>query len=198
MRVGPLREASGFNEGMIAGEEAELCVRLRRAGGRIVRLDREMTLHDANMKTFGQWWKRSLRTGHAYAEGADLQGRTPERHNVRPTRRNWFWGLGLPLVALAAAWPREAGASRSSGSIPSRWFASPSLAVDAARRSASPFSTGSSSRSESFRSRWASSGTGTTSCGADALGSSSTKTTVPRRRALLPDEPFCLLSPSAC
>ena len=48
----------GFNPAVIAGEEPELCVRLRQAGWKIHRLDAEMTLHDAAMTSWRQWWKR--------------------------------------------------------------------------------------------------------------------------------------------
>ena len=44
--------ASGFNATLIAGEEPELCLRLRQKGWEIWRLDAEMTLHDAAMTKF--------------------------------------------------------------------------------------------------------------------------------------------------
>ena len=105
MRVTAFQQAGGFNPDLIAGEEPELCVRLRQKGWKILRVDAEMTLHDAQMTRFGQWWKRMLRSGHAYAEGAWLHGSPPERHWVRETRSIWLWGLILPAIALAAAWP---------------------------------------------------------------------------------------------
>lgn len=104
MRVAALQQVGGYNPTLIAGEEPELCVRLRQNGGKILRLDAEMTLHDAQMTRFQQWWKRSQRAGHAYAEGAWLHGDPPERHWVADVRRIAFWGLGVPLVAIAAAW----------------------------------------------------------------------------------------------
>lgn len=102
MRAEAFAAAGGFRTGMIAGEEPELCVRLRAQGWKIWRLDGEMTLHDAAMTRFGQWWRRSLRAGHAFAEGAALHGSTPERHWRRESRRAWWWGLGLPLGVVAA------------------------------------------------------------------------------------------------
>src|SRR6056297_261279 len=102
MRVEALRGVDGYNGDLIAGEEPELCVRLRAAGWRIERLDAEMTWHDADMTRFGQWWKRTKRAGHAFAEGAALHGAPPERHWVRETRRALLWGVMLPLVVLAA------------------------------------------------------------------------------------------------
>lgn len=107
MRLGAVQAVRGYSEGLIAGEEPELCLRLRRAGWEIWRLDSEMTWHDAAMTRFGQWWKRARRAGHAFAEGAWLHGAPPERHWVRETRRALLWGAVLPvgLLALAAVWP---------------------------------------------------------------------------------------------
>jgi GT2 family glycosyltransferase len=109
-RVAALRQVGGFKPELIAGEEPELCVRLRRKGWRIFRIDAEMALHDMAMTRFGQWWKRTARAGHAFAEGAALHGRSPERHYVRETRSTIIWGLVLPFLGLALAWPSR-GAS---------------------------------------------------------------------------------------
>jgi len=103
MRVRAFREAGGFRPSLIAGEEPELCVRLRQRGWRIFRTDREMVLHDADMTSFGQWWRRALRAGWAYAERASLHGHSPERHAVRENRSILFWGLLLPTCALLMA-----------------------------------------------------------------------------------------------
>jgi hypothetical protein len=103
MRCDAFEAVGGFRAGLIAGEEPELCVRLRAAGWRIWRLAEEMTLHDAAMQRIGQWWKRTLRGGYAYAQGADLHGAPPERHWVRESRSAWFWALGVPLAALGLA-----------------------------------------------------------------------------------------------
>jgi GT2 family glycosyltransferase len=105
MRVSAIREVGGFDPGLIAGEEPELCVRLRQRGWGILRVEAEMTLHDAAMTRFGQWWKRNIRAGHASAEGAAMHGKPPERHLVKETRSNWFWGAVVPILALAPAWP---------------------------------------------------------------------------------------------
>ena len=102
MRVAAVYTAGGYRESLIAGEEPELCLRLRRAGWQVWRLDAEMTLHDAQMTRFGQWWNRSRRAGHAFAEGAALHGAGPERHWVAETRRALAWGAVLP-AAIAAA-----------------------------------------------------------------------------------------------
>lgn len=103
MRADAFVEASGFRPGLIAGEEPELCVRLRGNGWKVWRLGEEMTLHDATMIRFGQWWQRTLRGGYAFAEGAFLHGTAPEQHWLRESRRVWFWGLGVPLATVIAS-----------------------------------------------------------------------------------------------
>jgi GT2 family glycosyltransferase len=103
MRSSAFQEVGGFREDLIAGEEPELCVRLRNNGWLIWRLDLEMTMHDAAMSRFSQWWKRSTRAGFAYAEGARLHGGAPERHWVRESRSAWAWGAVLPGALLAGA-----------------------------------------------------------------------------------------------
>jgi len=100
MRLSALREVGGYRETLIAGEEPELCLRLRQAGWTVWRLDAEMTWHDAALTRFGQWWQRSRRAGHAFAEGAFLHGAPPERHWVAETRRALLWGGALPLGIL--------------------------------------------------------------------------------------------------
>jgi glycosyltransferase involved in cell wall biosynthesis len=103
MRADAFAAASGYRADLIAGEEPELCVRLRASGWKVWRLGEEMTLHDAAMTRFKQWWQRSMRGGYAFAEGAFLHGAAPEQHWLRESRRAWFWGLGIPLAAVVAS-----------------------------------------------------------------------------------------------
>ena len=100
MRSAAVGQVGGYDPALIAGEEPELCLRLRAAGWRIWRLDEEMTLHDAAMLRIGQWWKRTRRAGYAFAEGAAMHGAAPEFHWVAETRRALVWGLGLPMIGL--------------------------------------------------------------------------------------------------
>lgn len=109
MRADALQRAGGYRDSLIAGEEPELCVRLRAQGWQIHALAAEMTLHDAGMTRLRQWWLRIKRSGYAFAEGAYLHGAPPERHRVRESRRAWAWGLVLPLgiaaaIAVFGAW----------------------------------------------------------------------------------------------
>ena len=94
------KAVNGFNESLIAGEEPELCIRIRALGHKIWRLDEEMTLHDAAIYHFTQWWKRCIRSGFAYAEGASLHGGTPEFHCVQELRRTLLWGGVIPFFII--------------------------------------------------------------------------------------------------
>jgi glycosyltransferase involved in cell wall biosynthesis len=109
MRVSALAAAGGYRNDLIAGEEPELCVRLRTAGWQVWRIDQEMTLHDAAITRFGQWWLRMVRSGHAFAEVSYLHGVSPEQLWVWESRRAWAWGVLLPLVSAAtivlSGWP---------------------------------------------------------------------------------------------
>jgi GT2 family glycosyltransferase len=103
LRANAFDSVQGFRVDLIAGEEPELCVRLRKQGWRIWRLTRDMALHDSAMLRFGQWWKREQRAGHAFAQGAEMHGAPPEKHYAREARSALFWGLGVPLMTLALA-----------------------------------------------------------------------------------------------
>ncbi len=98
VRVRAFQQVHGYRADLICGEEPELCLRLRREGWLIWRLDEEMTRHDAAIHRFRQWWRRMLRGGYGFALGSALHGRAPERHWVQESRRAWFWGLCIPLM----------------------------------------------------------------------------------------------------
>jgi GT2 family glycosyltransferase len=95
--------AGGYDPSLIAGEEPDMCSRMRRGGYRILRIDREMTRHDAAMTHFEQWWKRNVRAGHATAEWFD---RYPdEGSHRRVIRSHLVFGLFIPGAAAGLLWP---------------------------------------------------------------------------------------------
>ena len=106
IRASLFASLGGFREDLLAGEEPELCSRVRARGGKIWRLDRPMAWHDAAMLHFGQWWTRSRRIGFGYAQGASVSRSRVERHRLGQLLRPWFWALVLPLAVLGAcvAW----------------------------------------------------------------------------------------------
>jgi serine acetyltransferase len=116
-RLATFTESGGFNEALIAGEEPELCWRLRALGHEIHRLGQDMTLHDAQLLRFQQWWRRMVRGGYgsldvlqrcrAAGQGGDL----PFAGMVTSARR---WTLGwvgatLGLALLLAAFMGASG-----------------------------------------------------------------------------------------
>ena len=105
MRIAHFSSVGGFNPDLIAGEEPDLCLRLRQRGHRILRIDAEMSTHDANMTRYGQWWRRTVRSGHAYAEGFTRHRGEPEKHYAKEVRSNLAWGVVLPVLSLAMLRP---------------------------------------------------------------------------------------------
>lgn len=100
IRAAAFAEVGGFNPSMMAGEEPELCYRLRRSGKRLFALPDEMAVHDADIRRFSQWWRRTMRGGLAYAQGYYLHRGERHPHHLRQNRRILLWALALPLAAL--------------------------------------------------------------------------------------------------
>ena len=120
MRRSMFETVGGFREDLIAGEEPELCLRLRRQGWSVRRLPRDMTLHDAAMTRFSQWWRRTTRAGYTYGQGVALHGASAERYRIPERRRALLWGIAVPAgvvlagvvafpwgLLLAAIWPLQ-------------------------------------------------------------------------------------------
>lgn len=105
VRLTAIKAVGGYNSSLTSNEEPEICVRLRRQGWKIRGIESDMGWHDAAMTRFGQWWRRAVRVGHGYAEGARLHGWSKERCWLRKTSSAAFWGGALPIAALALAWP---------------------------------------------------------------------------------------------
>jgi glycosyltransferase involved in cell wall biosynthesis len=100
IRVEAFKQANGYRNDLIAGEEPEMCFRLRERGWKIYRLDAEMTLHDAAMTKCSQWWNRAVRSGYAFALGSSIHGQSEERYWVKETQRSLVWGFLLPILIM--------------------------------------------------------------------------------------------------
>ena len=100
VRATSFEEIGGFANALIAGEEPELCLRLRARGCRIWRLDAPMTLHDAAMFRFSQWWMRGVRSGFGYAQVWNATRSRPEPLYWLEMRRAIFWAGIMPVIAL--------------------------------------------------------------------------------------------------
>ena len=104
VRVEAVGAAGGWSTALIAGEEPELCFRMRKQGRTILRLDREATLHDVAMRGFSQYWRRSVRSGHAYAEVGWRHRDSVGRSWLRMTASNLVYGMILPVAGAVGAW----------------------------------------------------------------------------------------------
>lgn len=113
-RVSALKAAGGFDPSVAAGEERELCGRLREKGWKIMRLDVPMATHDSAMTEFAQWWKREIRAGYG---GLDVATRFEkgEGNFSRQVKSARMWGLAWPnfliLIPAIVAAVRGPGAA---------------------------------------------------------------------------------------
>src|SRR5205807_813982 len=103
VRVSVFQALEGFREDMVAGEDSEFGVRVRLAGHKITKIDASMAEHDADIRSFAQWWKRAVRAGHAIGQRHEAQGASAARDCVKELRSTVFWGIALPLMALLGA-----------------------------------------------------------------------------------------------
>lgn len=101
IRLEALKQVKGYNPSLICGEEPEMCIRLREKGWKIERLDLDMTIHDAQIFKFSQWWKRNIRGGWAIAEGYFMYGKTSEKYMKKEYFSGYFWGLIIPLFIIS-------------------------------------------------------------------------------------------------
>lgn len=106
MRREVLAAVQGYDSTLIAGEEPEVCRRIRAQGFRILHVDAPMTKHDFNMTRVRQYWRRALRSGHAYAEVSkrfrDTDDPLWQRARVRNLQRGTFWTVTAALALLAS------------------------------------------------------------------------------------------------
>jgi Glycosyl transferase family 2 len=103
-----LERVNGYDERLIAGEDAELCSRILAQGFGIIHLDCYMIGHDLGIHRFSQYWRRSVRTGHAYAEISERLRNDAIPIWLNEARRNRVRGaamiallVGAPILSLA-------------------------------------------------------------------------------------------------
>jgi len=102
-RMAVIAENGFFDENIRLGEEPELCYRVRRKGGRILCIDAPMVTHDLGMHSFGQYWKRSVDSGKAYASIAMRFRKNTEKMWLREMLIN-FVEPGAWVLLFAASW----------------------------------------------------------------------------------------------
>jgi len=90
IRRNVLEAVDGYNPHLIAGEEPEMCQRIRAHGYIILHIDKPMTLHDLAITHWSQYWQRTVRGGHAYAEISTLLRDTAIPLWQKESRQNFF------------------------------------------------------------------------------------------------------------
>lgn len=114
IRTDILKKIDGFDASLIAGEEPEMCQRIRAHGGKILHIDAPMTGHDLAMTCWKSYFKRAYRAGHAYAEISSRPTASQPPLWREDSHRNLIRGSILLIMCLSAlvgslvvnsAWP---------------------------------------------------------------------------------------------
>jgi GT2 family glycosyltransferase len=100
VKVEAFKKVNGFDETIIAAEDDDFCLRTKKAGFKTFRIDADMSLHDANILTLSQWFRRSKRGGHGYANIHHIHGHPPLNYFQRQIKSVVFWGFIAPLGFL--------------------------------------------------------------------------------------------------
>ncbi len=100
IRIEAFKQVGGFRDDLIAGEEPEMCFRLRGIDWGIYRLNAEMAIHDAAMTRFSQWWSRAKRAGYAYASSFYLHGQSTEKFKRKEVFSIMVWACFIPTAIL--------------------------------------------------------------------------------------------------
>ncbi len=100
VKVEAFQKVNGFDETIIAAEDDDFCLRVNKAGFKTFRLDADMSMHDANILTLSQWFRRSKRGGHGYANIHHIHGGAPLNYFNKQIKSVIFWGFLVPLAFL--------------------------------------------------------------------------------------------------
>ena len=103
IRAAAFDAVGGYDSGVIAGEEPDMAWRLRRLGWRIARLDADVAWHDAAIMRLSQWWKRSVRAGHAHIDMAARHGWRVQPCNPRRVVTTLGWSIAGPVATVVLA-----------------------------------------------------------------------------------------------
>lgn len=96
-----LQDTGSYRSTMIAGEDPDFAIRMRAAGWRLLCLPDIMATHDSAMDRFGQWWTRTMRAGHAFAELMELHHDSSLHGFARNELRILFWAGAIPMMILS-------------------------------------------------------------------------------------------------
>ena len=103
VRADAFEQIGGFNPSLMASEEPEMTARLRERGWQIWRLDADMSEHDAATFSFGQWWRRTVRSGYGYAQAWGATRHMPRPVNDARLKSALAWVVAAPLTIIVLA-----------------------------------------------------------------------------------------------
>jgi hypothetical protein len=103
VRADAFEGAGGFRGDLLVNETRDLCIRLRRRGAHVWRLDAPMASRPAQADGLGRWWSAAIRRGFEYAHGAALHGAPPDRLFAPERARALLWGFFLPMLTIIGA-----------------------------------------------------------------------------------------------
>ncbi|MCH9683339.1 MAG: glycosyltransferase [Deltaproteobacteria bacterium] len=109
VRMSAWDQVGGQNPDIPAAEEREFCWRVIEAGYKVMRSAADMAEHDIDMASLAEWWTRSVRSGHAYAQGYWVHR---DRWHLRHVLSLLTYGAALPGAAVGGA-PLTLGLSLS-------------------------------------------------------------------------------------
>lgn len=107
VRRSALAQVNGFDPSLKAGEEPELCARLRACGWEIEHIDAPMTQHDLAVNSLRAYWLRAYRSGIAYAEVANrmrIRGDVLWQHEAQRDFRHGLLFVASPFLLLGSVW----------------------------------------------------------------------------------------------
>lgn len=99
VRAEAFEAAGGFRGDLLVNETADLCIRMRRRGAHVWRIDDRMCVRPAVDRR--SWWKDAVAAGYAFAHGVKLHGAQPEQLYVREHIRSLAWGAAVPVFIAA-------------------------------------------------------------------------------------------------
>lgn len=101
VRAEAFEAAGGFRGDLQANEIADLCIRMRRRGAHVWRIEERMCVRPPFDNS--TWWRDAEGAGYAYAHGYRLHGAPPERLYMKEHLRGIAWGAAVPMFIGALA-----------------------------------------------------------------------------------------------
>lgn len=102
-KVTAIQQVEGFNELLIGAEDTDFCYRIRKKGWKILHIPVPMGVHDSSIKSFRDFWRRSMRTGYAFSQVSQFHWNDSERLFARENISTFIFGGIIPILTLTLA-----------------------------------------------------------------------------------------------